>query len=77
MKLAARASAATTLTPLAAAICMILAASAATAQVGSGVEEVVVTATKRGATLLEDTPLSVQSLGGSSLEEAGSLDFDD
>jgi iron complex outermembrane receptor protein len=63
---------------LAATICMVLAASAATAQqVGPGVEEVVVTATKRGATLLEDTPLSVQSLGGSSLEEAGSLDFDD
>ncbi len=63
---------------LAASICMVLAASAATAQqVGPGVEEVVVTATKRGATLLEDTPLSVQSLGGSSLEEAGSLDFDD
>ncbi len=63
---------------LAASICMVLAAGAATAQqVGPGVEEVVVTATKRGATLLEDTPLSVQSLGGSSLEEAGSLDFDD
>ena len=63
---------------LAASICMVLAGSAATAQqVGPGVEEVVVTATKRGATLLEDTPLSVQSLGGSSLEEAGSLDFDD
>jgi outer membrane receptor protein involved in Fe transport len=57
---------------------MVLAAGAATAQqVGPGVEEVVVTATKRGATLLEDTPLSVQSLGGKSLEEAGSLDFDD
>ena len=63
---------------LAASICMVLAAGAATAQqVGPGVEEVVVTATKRGATLLEDTPLSVQSLGGNSLEEAGSLDFDD
>jgi iron complex outermembrane recepter protein len=63
---------------LAASICMVLAAGAATAQqVGPGVEEVVVTATKRGATLLEDTPLSVQSLGGKSLEEAGSLDFDD
>ena len=57
---------------------MVLAAGTATAQqVGPGVEEVVVTATKRGATLLEDTPLSVQSLGGNSLEEAGSLDFDD
>jgi iron complex outermembrane receptor protein len=63
---------------LAASICMVLATGAATAQqVGPGVEEIVVTATKRGATLLEDTPLSVQSLGGNSLEEAGSLDFDD
>jgi iron complex outermembrane receptor protein len=78
MKLAAHPSAARTLTPLAATICMILGAAAATAQqVGAGVEEVVVTATKRGATLLEDTPLSVQSLSGNSLEEAGSLDFDD
>jgi outer membrane receptor protein involved in Fe transport len=56
---------------------MILAGGAATAQVASGVEEVVVTATKRGATLLEDTPLSVQSIGGKGLLEAGSLDFDD
>ncbi|HKU16964.1 MAG TPA: TonB-dependent receptor [Steroidobacteraceae bacterium] len=58
---------------------MVLAAGTATAQVspGPGVEEVVVTATKRGATLLEDTPLSVQSLGGTSLTEQGALDFND
>jgi outer membrane receptor protein involved in Fe transport len=41
------------------------------------VEEVVVTATKRGATLLEDTPLSVQSIGGKNLAETGAVDFDD
>jgi iron complex outermembrane recepter protein len=77
MKLATQPSATRTLNPLAAAICMVLATGTATAQVGAGVEEVVVTATKRGATLLEDTPLSVQSLAGNSLQEAGSLDFDD
>ncbi len=66
-----------TLSPLAAAVLTMLAAGTANAQVGAGLEEVVVTATKRGATLLEDTPLSVQSLGGRSLAETGSLDFDD
>ncbi len=77
MKTAAQPSTTRTLTPLAAAVCTILAAATATAQEGRSLEEVVVTATKRGATLLEDTPLSVQSLGGRSLAEAGSLDFDD
>ena len=82
MKTAAQPSAARIPSPLAAAVCMILAAGtaagqAASGQGASGLEEVVVTATKRGATLLEDTPLSVQSLGGASLTEAGSLDFDD
>src|SRR5690242_10752701 len=71
-----------TLSPLAVAICAALAAGTAAAksepaQGVAGVEEVVVTATKRGATLLEDTPLSVQSLGGSSLAEQGALDFKD
>lgn len=60
--------------PLAVAVCMVLAAGTASAQT---VEEVVVTATKRGATLLEDTPLSVQSIGGKNLTETGALDFDD
>jgi iron complex outermembrane recepter protein len=63
---------------IAAAVCMVLAASTAAAQnQGGNLETVVVTATKRGATLLEDTPLSVTSMGGKSLAEAGSLDFDD
>lgn len=74
MKTAAQPS---TTRTLAAAVCTILAAGTATAQEGRSLEEVVVTATKRGATLLEDTPLSVQSLGGRRLAEAGSLDFDD
>ncbi|MDY6946375.1 MAG: TonB-dependent receptor [Pseudomonadota bacterium] len=54
--------------------CMVLSISTA---MGQNVEEVVVTATKRGATLLEDTPLSVQSIGGKALTETGALDFDD
>ena len=69
-------------TPLAAAICIALAGGTAAAQtaqgpVAPGVEEVVVTATKRGATLIEDTPLSVQSLGGASLAEQGAVTFAD
>lgn len=74
MKTAIESSAVAALSPLAAAICMALAAGTAAAQT---VEEVVVTATKRGATLLEDTPLSVQSIGGKNLAETGALDFDD
>src|SRR4051812_20545384 len=69
-------------TPLAAAIFIALAGGTAAAQtaqgpVAPGVEEVVVTATKRGATLLEDTPLSVASLGGANLAEQGALTFND
>jgi len=80
MKTVAPRSSARTLNPVAAAICFALAggtAAAQNAQVGPGVEEVVVTATKRGETLLEDTPLSVQSLGGASLAEQGALSFAD
>jgi iron complex outermembrane receptor protein len=80
MKTVAPRSSARTLNPVAAAICIALAggtAAAQNAQVGPGVEEVVVTATKRGETLLEDTPLSVQSLGGASLAEQGALSFAD
>lgn len=67
-------SAVRVLSPLAAAVCVFLAPGTMAAQT---VETVVVTATKRGATLLEDTPLSVQSIGGKSLAETGALDFDD
>ena len=77
MKSAAQPSAARTLSPLAAAVCMVLAAGTAAGQNQGNLEEVVVTATKRGATLLEDTPLSVTSMSGKGLAEAGSLDFDD
>ncbi|MEP7244665.1 MAG: TonB-dependent receptor plug domain-containing protein, partial [Gammaproteobacteria bacterium] len=74
MKTASESLAAKLPSPVAAAVCLILAAGTASAQ---GIEEVTVTATKRGATLLEDTPLSVQAIGGKSLAEAGALDFDD
>ncbi len=77
MKTAAEPSAARTLSPLAAAVCMVLTAGTAAGQNQGNLEEVVVTATKRGATLLEDTPLSVTSMSGKGLAEAGSLDFDD
>jgi outer membrane receptor protein involved in Fe transport len=59
---------------LATAVCLALAAGTAAAQ---NLEVVVVTATKRGETLLEDTPISVQSIGGQTLAEIGALDFDD
>ncbi|HKS54866.1 MAG TPA: TonB-dependent receptor [Steroidobacteraceae bacterium] len=82
MNPAAQHSAVRTLSPIAAAVCVALAGGPAAAQttqdkVAPGVEEVVVTATKRGETLLEDTPLSVASLGGASLSEQGALAFND
>ena len=41
------------------------------------VEEIVVTATKRGDTLIQDTALSVSAITGSQLKEIGALDFSD
>jgi outer membrane receptor protein involved in Fe transport len=73
MKTTAEPSAARNLIPIAAAALMVLAAGPAAAQL----EEVVVTATKRGATNIEDTALSVQSLGSKNLIETGALDFQD
>ena len=43
----------------------------------SQIEEIVVTATKRGDSLIQDIPLSVQAISGDSLKEAGALDFND
>ena len=43
----------------------------------SQIEEIVVTATKRGDTLIQDIPLSVQAISGDSLRETGALDFND
>jgi outer membrane receptor protein involved in Fe transport len=40
-------------------------------------EEIVVTATKRGADTVMKTPLSVQAIGGAALEQRGALEFDD
>lgn len=39
--------------------------------------EIVVTASKRSATTIQDTPISVQALGGDDLKKAGALDFAD
>ncbi len=43
----------------------------------SQIEEIVVTATKRGDELIQDIPLSVQAISGDSLQEIGALDFND
>ena len=43
----------------------------------SQIEEIVVTATKRGDSLIQDVPLSVQALSGERLQEIGALDFND
>ena len=40
-------------------------------------EEITVTATKRGDTAIQETPLSIQAIDGSALEEAGALDFNE
>jgi len=48
------------------------------AQQGAGqLEEVIVTATKRGGVGVQDIPLSVQAISGDTLEEQGAIDFDD
>ena len=41
------------------------------------IEEVIVTATKRGDSSVQEIPLSIQALGGDSLQEVGALDFND
>lgn len=46
----------------------------ATAQ---AIEEIIVTANKRSATSTQETPLSVQAIGGNELKETGSVDFMD
>jgi len=43
----------------------------------SPLEEIIVTATKRGDTNIQDVPLSIQALSGAQLEEVGATDFGD
>ena len=45
--------------------------------VQSQIEEIVVTATKRGDASIQDIPLSVQAISGDSLQESGALAFND
>ena len=56
-------------------VLVLLSGNAALAQ--SQLEEIVVTATKRGSTLIQDIPLSIQAISGDSLRETGALDFND
>ncbi len=65
---------------LSASILAPLASGWAQAQSGeslSALEEVVVTASKRGEVRIQDIPFAIQALDGDALKEAGSLDFDD
>ncbi|MEJ8569247.1 TonB-dependent receptor [Elongatibacter sediminis] len=41
------------------------------------IEEVLVTATKRGGQLIQDIPITIQAISGERLTEAGALDFND
>lgn len=43
----------------------------------SAVEEIVVTASKRGSQLIQDVPITVQAISGDRLDETGALDFND
>lgn len=45
--------------------------------VESPLEEIVVSATKRGDTSVQDVPLSIQALGGEALQDIGAADFAD
>ncbi|HWU02793.1 MAG TPA: TonB-dependent receptor [Novosphingobium sp.] len=64
--------------PLAIAVCAMPAlaqqAPAASADAGDGI---VVTATKRSASTIQDTPISVAALGGNDLKTKGAMDFAD
>ncbi len=62
------------MTPLASAILLVL--QSAQAQ-ESGLEEVIVTASKRGEESLQDVPLSIQAIGSEKLEEYNITKFDD
>lgn len=58
----------------------LLSAGLAQAQSGastSALEEVIVTASKRGDQLIQDIPITVQAIGGERLKEIGALDFND
>ncbi|MEJ8567806.1 TonB-dependent receptor [Elongatibacter sediminis] len=58
----------------------LLAAGSAQAQSNAGasaLEEVVVTASKRGGQLIQDIPITVQAISGDRLQETGALDFND
>ncbi|MEX0735280.1 MAG: TonB-dependent receptor [Steroidobacteraceae bacterium] len=61
--------------PLASAI--LLALSPAQAQQPAGLEEIVVTAQKRGEESLQDVPMSIQAIGSEQLEELNITKFDD
>lgn len=61
--------------PLASAVLLVL--SPAQAQQPTGLEEVIVTAQKRGEQSLQDVPLSIQALSTARLEELNIVDFDD
>jgi outer membrane receptor protein involved in Fe transport len=61
-----------------ATLAVISAAAPAFAQAdGSSEGEIVVTATKRNASTIQNTPISVQALGGEDLKAKGALDFAD
>jgi outer membrane receptor protein involved in Fe transport len=61
--------------PLASAV--LLALAPAHAQQPTGLEEVVVTAQKRGEESLQDVPMSIQAIGSEKLEELNITKFDD
>lgn len=57
--------------------CGVFVAVLAQGIVAAEIEEVVVTATKRGAANIQDIPFSVQALGGKKLNDIGATDFED
>lgn len=61
------------------AACILVAGIAATpnAAMAQAIEEIVVTASKRGEVRIQDIPFSIQAIDGDALQEAGSLDFAD
>ncbi len=48
-----------------------------TTSVAQPIEEIVVTATKRGTELIQEVPSSIQAISGDYLQEIGALDFND
>ena len=67
----------TALTAAAVIVCLPFVGAAHAEEMDFAIEEITVTATKRGALRLQDVPFAVQAISGDTLNKRGAVDFDD